>query len=273
MAGRRGALACLLVALAVLAGGAANAQAAERQCVGLIGPETIEGNVVVPAGAVCDLLGTRVLGNVFVREEASLLANGADVRGNVEGDLEAFVDLVESAVGGTLALRESVGTLVAGSSIDGNIESTGSRLVLLFVASIGGNVKVDGGGALIVGDGLEVNGTLEAVAPALFDLHESTVNGNFYLRGALDGGFFCGNTLNGNAEFTENRVLLTIGSLASSCDGNAVKGNVKVEKNQAESEISDNDIGGNLACFGNVPPPVGGGNRVRGNREGQCAGF
>jgi hypothetical protein len=273
MAGRRGALACLLVALGLLAGGSATAHAADRACVGLIGPETIEGNIVVPPGALCDLAGTRVLGNVYVREEAVLIANQADVRGNIEAERDAFVDLTETTVGGTLALRESFGTLVGGSSIGGNVEARGNLFVLLFVSSIGGNMKVIDGGTLVAAEGLQVNGTLEAVGPARFDLRDSTVNGNFYVRGALEGSSFCGNTLNGDAEFTENQTLLTIGSPTSNCDGNEVEGNVKVEKNQAEAEISDNDIGGNLACFDNVPRPTGGGNRVQGNREGQCAAF
>lgn len=273
MSGRRGALVVLLVALGVLAGGAATAQAADRECVGLIGPETIRGNIVVPAGEVCDLAGTRVHGNVSLREGAELVAEGAEVHGNIEAERDAFVDLTETTVAGSLALQQSFGTFVDGGSIGGNVEAKGNLFVLLFGASIGGNMKVIEGSTLVAAEGLLVNGTLEAVAPALFDLFDSTVNGNFYVRGALEGSFFCGNTLNGNTEFTENQTLLTIGSPTSDCEGNVVKGNVKVEKNQAEIEISDNDIGGNLACFDNVPPPAGGGNRVRGNREGQCAAF
>jgi hypothetical protein len=80
----------------------------------------------------------------------------------------------------------------------------------------------------------------------------------------------CGNELNGNSEFTDNRGLLRIGSPGQACAGNDVRGSVKVEKNQGATEISDNDIGGNLACFDNAPPPVGAANRVEGNKEGQC---
>jgi hypothetical protein len=270
MTGRRGMLVGVLVALGLLAGGTA-AQAAERECVGLIGPETIEGDLVVPPGEFCDLAGTRVLGNVFVREEAELIAQEADVRGNIEAERNSFVDLVDSHVGGTLTIRESFGTFVEGGSISGNVEGTGNSFVLLFGPSIAGNVKLVGGTGLIAAEDLEVGGTLEAVEPALFDLFDSTVNGNFYVRGALEGSIFCGNTLNGDTEFTDNRELLVIGSPASNCDGNTVNGTVEVRRNEADIEISDNDIGGNLKCFRNTPPPTGGGNRVEGNKEGQCA--
>jgi hypothetical protein len=262
----------VLAALALLAGGTA-AHAADRECVGLIGPETIEGNLVVPPGEFCDLAGTRVLGNIFVREEAELIAQEAEVSGNIEAERDSFVDLVESHVGGTLKIRESFGTFVEGGSINGNVEGTGNAFVLLFAPSIAGNVKLVGGDGIIAAEDLEVGGTLEAVGPALFDLFDSTVNGNFYVRGAAEGSIFCGNTLNGNAEFTDNREVLVIGQPASNCDGNTVGGTVKVERNQAGIEISDNDIGGNLACFDNTPPPAGGGNRVQGNKEGQCEAF
>jgi hypothetical protein len=258
-----------LVALGLLAGGTA-AQAAERQCVGGIGPETVRGDLVVPRGA-CDLAGTRVRGSVYVREEAELVTEQADVRGSIEAERDAFVDLVDSAVGGTLALRGSFRAFVEGGSINGNLESTGSVFVGLTSASIGGNVKLAGGSTGAIADGLEVGGTMEALGVEFLDLFDSTVNGDFYVRGALEGSFLCGNTLNGNAELTDNRTLLVIGLASPSCGGNHVNGNVKAEKNQAESEISDSDVGGNLTCFDNSAPPAGAGNRVHGNKEGQCA--
>ena len=270
MARRKGVLVGALVALGLLAGGSV-AQAAERQCVGAIGPETVRGDLVVPAGATCDLAGTRVRGSVYVREEAELVAEQAEVRGSIEAEQGALVDLLETSVGGTFTLRDAFRTVVESGSIGGSLEATGGPFVILLGTTIGGNVKVADGTASVFGDGLEVNGTLEAVGLEFFDLFESTVNGNFYVRGGLEGSFLCGNMLNGNAELTDNRTLIVIGSTSSSCDGNHFNGNVVVERNQADSEISDNDVGGNLTCFDNASPPTGGGNRVHGNREGQCA--
>jgi hypothetical protein len=269
MAGKRGMLVCALVALGLVAGGGV-AQAAERQCVGAIGPETVRGDLVVPAGATCDLAGTHVRGSVYVREGAELVAENAEVRGSIEAERDSLVDLVETTVGGTLTLRNAFAAFVQGGSIAGNLESTGDTFLVATFASIGGNVKVSAGAAVIA-DGLEVNGTMEAIGLEFFDLFDSTVNGNFYVRDSEGGSFLCGSTFNGGAEFTDNGTVLTIGSLSSSCDGNELTGDVKVERNQADIEISDNDVGGNLTCFDNAAQPVGGENRVHGNKEGQCA--
>jgi hypothetical protein len=73
MAGRPGTLVGALIVVGLLVG-AATAQAAPRQCTGAIGPETVRGDVEVPAGAACDLAGTRVRGSVQVRDGASLFA-------------------------------------------------------------------------------------------------------------------------------------------------------------------------------------------------------
>ncbi|MFD2419918.1 hypothetical protein [Amycolatopsis pigmentata] len=46
-------------------------------------------------------------------------------------------------------------------------------------------------------------------------------------------------------------------------------------ENAPATELETNDIGGNLVCGGNTPPPGNDGrpNRVRGVRAGQCAGL
>src|ERR687896_243851 len=120
MARRKGVLVGALVALGLVAGGGV-AQAAERQCIGAIGPETVRGDLVVPAGQVCDLGGTRVRGNVYVREGAELYAEQADIRGSIEAATEAYVDLFETTVGGSLLLKNSLGASTEDSSINGNL--------------------------------------------------------------------------------------------------------------------------------------------------------
>jgi hypothetical protein len=48
---------------------------------------------------------------------------------------------------------------------------------------------------------------------------------------------------------------------------------VQIIGNQARAEIYRNRIDGNLQCKDNRPRPVGGNNRVQGNKEDQCAAF
>src|ERR687895_355923 len=137
--------AALAAAGALLA--ASPAQADDRRCDGLIGPETVPGGVVVPDGEVCELAGTRVIGSVRVGTGAALFAQGIALSGNLDVRADADVSL----------------------------------------------------------------------------------------------------------------------------DQGEIAGNVKAVGNRGFTEIGDNDVGGNLTCFANDPAPVGGGNRVEGNREGQCA--
>lgn len=251
MAGRPGTLVGALVVAGLLAG-AATAQAAPRQCTDAIGPETVRGDVVVPAGAACHLVaGTRVRGSVQVRDGASLFAEQADVDGSVRGTTGSRLDF-------------------DGGSVNGSVESNSGAALNLISIAVDGPVRVQGGGTEVFGDGVDARGSLEATGAEFFDLHNSTVSGNFVARDTRLGSFFCGNTLNGNAEFVRNLALLVIGSPTGECAGNRVSGNMRVEDNEAETEISGNEVRGNLICFDNDPPPLGGGNQVRGNKEGQC---
>jgi hypothetical protein len=268
MSGRRSTLVAALMAAGTLAA-ASTAQAAERQCAGVIGPETVHDDLVVPAGLVCDLAGTRVLGNTRVEESAELYAEQAELAGNVDAAPGGYVDLFETTVAGTVRLNDSLGLSAESGSV-GNIDSRAADFIDLFGARVVGNVKVTGPGTAVFGEALDVGGNLEATGADYFDLYDSLVNGTFRVRDNDSGSIFCGNTLNGNSEFTNNRTLLTIGSPDQACDGNRLNGNVLVQGNTSETEISDNDVGGNLTCRRNAPPPVGGGNRVEGNKEGQC---
>jgi hypothetical protein len=223
--------AALATAAALLAAGPA--QADDRSCDGLIGPETVPGGVVVPDGEVCELAGTRVLGSVRVGTGAALFAEDIELSGNLDVRGDANV------------------------SLDGG--------------EIAGGVKAARRGTAVFAQRLIVAGTLEAHGADILDLRDSVVAGNFYVRDTREGSLFCGNTLKGSSEFAGNSGQLTLGSGDGFCDGNRLDGNVKVAGNRGFTEIGDNDVGGNLTCFANDPGPVGGGNRVEGNREGQCA--
>ena len=260
--------------LAGLLAGASPALADDTICTGAVGPVTVPGNLIVPEGQVCELAGTRVLGNTKVEESAELYAEQAQLLGNVtDVDPGGYVGLFESRVGGNVRLNESLGVSSEASTIGGNIESWAADFIDLFGVSIGGDVSARGGETAVFGEDLEVGGDLIAEENDYFDLYDSVVNGSFYVRSTQSGSIFCGNTLNGNPEFTGNMTLLTIGSPVQACDGNRVNGNIIVVNNQAAAQISDNDVNGNLVCRANVPPPLGAGNRVGGNAEGQCRGF
>jgi hypothetical protein len=275
MVGRRTSLVAALVATGMLfAASPALAQDDnDTVCTGAMGPVVVPGDLIVPEGQVCDLAGTTVRGNTYVEEAAELYAEQANLRRNLTVDPGGYADLFESRVGGNIRLNESLGLSSEDSSVGGNIDSRGADFIDLFGGSINGNLDARGPDTAVFAEALDVGGNLTAQGTDYFDLYDSVVSGNFYVRNTQSGSIFCGNTLSGNPEFTGNMTLLTIGSPDQACDGNTVSGNIIVRNNQAEAEISDNDVNGNLQCSGNTPPPVGGGNRVNGNAEGQCRGF
>jgi len=88
----------LALAASILAG--APAQADDRTCRGTIGAVAIDGNVVVPQGATCTLLGTRVDGNVEVKSNARLFARGVAVEGNIQAENHREVVVSPRRVGG-----------------------------------------------------------------------------------------------------------------------------------------------------------------------------
>ncbi|HEX5938071.1 MAG TPA: hypothetical protein VFZ75_10335, partial [Actinomycetota bacterium] len=75
------ALAVVTVTLLV---GVGAAQADDRTCRGTIGSIHIDGNVIVPSGASCTLIGTRVDDNIEVDGGATLVARGVRIGGNIQ---------------------------------------------------------------------------------------------------------------------------------------------------------------------------------------------
>lgn len=68
----------------------------------------------------------------------------------------------------------------------------------------------------------------------------------------------------------DGSIQLESNSGALRVSGNTVGADVQAFQNKGGVEIEDNDIDGNLQCKENKPAPVGGGNRVQGNKEDQC---
>jgi len=165
-----------------------------------------------------------------------------------------------------------------------------------------GNVMVKHGGALWTYEAM-IDGNIEAYGPEYMKINASYVDGNIDITKTTDvpeAGFpneICESKVGGNIELYENYAPYDVGCE----DGNHVYGNIKIEKNyiakdfgtpyainvaynkvkgniQFNDNMSDygefniykNYINGNLECYGNYPYPIGGGNTVYGNAEGQC---
>jgi hypothetical protein len=112
------------------------AHADDRRCTGTLAAVSIDGDVIVPAGRSCTLVGTRVDGNVEVRRNATLVARGVRVGGNVQAENHQRVVVrprtvnqatVRPRVGGNIQLVQGGGGLVLRSNVDGDIQLFGNR--------------------------------------------------------------------------------------------------------------------------------------------------
>ena len=133
-----------------------------------LGTITITGNLIVPAGAFCDINGTIVTGDATVNQNAGLLMDvGAHIYGTVTvahgGQFAAFgsstvggdvlcnqcrvADLHSSTVGGNLTDDGlTQGALISGSTIGGTLQISNSFALRksnfrITINSIGGNLE------------------------------------------------------------------------------------------------------------------------------------
>lgn len=128
-----------------------------------------------------------------------------------------------------------------------------------------GNIRV-GPRATLRARGVRVGGNVQAENARQVSLTDSSrVGGSVQIKQG-GGATVLNSTVGGDIQYDDNRSPLRVSD-------NKVGGNVQIIGNQAHAEIFRNTIEGNLQCKKNSPRPSGGANRVRGNREDQCASF
>lgn len=127
------------------------AQADDRRCSGIIRAVSIDGNVIVPAGATCRLLGTRVDGNIHVKSNATLIARGVKVGGSVQAENHHRV---------VIRARWADGT-VKPSRIDGSIQLKQGGGGLLARNIVGSDIQLFSNDGLFTVRGNRVNGNLQ----------------------------------------------------------------------------------------------------------------
>jgi len=165
-----------LVAVAPLALAAAllvapPAVADDRRCAGTIKAVSIDDNVVVPAGATCRLLGTRVDGNVVVNRNATLVARGVRVGGNIQAENHERVVVrprtvddrtIRSRVGGSIQLVQGGGGRLLRNVVDSDIQlfSNDGRFEVRR-NRVGGNLQCKSNDPRPVGGGNVVQGNKE----------------------------------------------------------------------------------------------------------------
>ena len=211
----------------------------------------VRGNLVVPTGAACRLVGVTVDGNVSVGARAELDVNsGSKIGGNIVAEQCNFVVLFGNpiSVGGNLEAEDCTGQ--SGSS--GWEVTTGPAPGI----TIGGNFACENNADACLVRGGKVGGNVLLSKNGPSQVFSATIGGNLWVN--------------------ENSCT-SPGCEPAVAVNSTVGGNVVVNDNSGPSGaiVGGNVIYGNLQCQGNTPGVTDGGdgpNTVSGNKLGQCAG-
>lgn len=130
---------------------------------------------------------------------------------------------------------------------------------------IKGNILVERGATLNANQ-IRLIGSINAEGARSISVVSSRINGN--VQHDVGGRYTLrSNVIGGSIQVVANR-----SSSASSIDRNQVTQDIQVFENRNPVSITNNRVvKGNLQCKQNVPAPTGGGNRVNGNKQDQCA--
>jgi hypothetical protein len=266
------------------AAGAAAAQA-PATCTGTLSGASVS-SLVIPAGASCTVSNVAVVGDVEVRDGATLDAPSTtfSVGGSVTvGAGATFFSTTSSSIdtGGSLivggSIRAAAGSRLGVTSknfeIAGSVTASGSRFVTLapvpwigFSAAIGGDVSVNGAGSVAVLD-VNIGGSVKIL-------------GSGDVRG-VEVGF---STVGGSVTVTGSDATNPAGPTVFSIVFNTVARSILFNANDTTGTIrppliGGNTVGGNLICAANTPAPTNdepGGpfpNTISGHGVGQCAGL
>jgi hypothetical protein len=174
--------------------------------------------------------------------------------------LGATVAAAAFPAGAAAEERTSRGTIGA-ATVD-NLRVPQRATCVLKGTRVKGTVKVQRA-AVLDAQTVRVVGNVQAENAAKVTVRASSrIGGSVQVKQGARGKVIS-SFVNADVLFDENRGPLAIRD-------NVVGGNVQAFQNRGGIEISRNRIDGNLQCKANSPRPVGGGNVVQGNKEGQC---
>jgi len=133
----------------------ATASADDIECDGRIGARTV-GDIVVPKGETCRLVGTKVRGSIEVEDRARLRASSVLVTKDVDADDARQVRINKnSRVRGDVEIEDGGSVMIVNSRIDGRLKlEDNDKRVVVENNRIGGKLKVEDndGGVRIAGN-------------------------------------------------------------------------------------------------------------------------
>lgn len=239
-------------------------------CRGTAGAVTVPGDLVVPAGASCELTGTSVDGNVTVRRGATLLMDGVDVAGNLVVQADAYAEATSSTVEGTTRLAQSFGLVVEDSTLEGAVTSNIGGFFYATTSTVEGNVRSTSAETVL--ESSVVEGSVNADGDTLTDFYDSQVDGNVTVGAVVSGSAFCSSEVDGRLAVRASEGLVSLGSASDpDCGSTYVGDGLVLRDNLGGVELFGTIVRGATQCVGNDPAPIGARNRFRGGATGQCA--
>ena len=215
-----------ILALGVVLLGAPTATADDLECTGTLSELQID-NVIVPAGATCDLGGTRVQGNITVGTNAALIANTALINGNVHGNgFRAVVLGMGTEVRGNVELKNGRRADISNSVVRQNLLLENNRgKIIVRVTSVGGNLQAfQNDGKLQIISNSIIGGDLQ-----VFDhsgrvkIHQNLVDQDLQVFRNFGIGTLRNNLIRGNLQCKENNPAVV-------ASGSIVGGNSECEQ-------------------------------------------
>ena len=161
------------------------------------GPVTIDANIVVPAGAFCQLNGTHVTGDATAKagppepsNPTGLNSEGATIDGNVDVQQNAqFAAFAGSTVGGNVGCHRCEVADVQDSTVKGNQEDNGvSEGAFISNSHINGNLHIQHGTDFF-GSGFHIDGNTIGdnlgfnQNTGTSDISANTIGGNLHCNG------------------------------------------------------------------------------------------
>ncbi len=136
---------------------------------GSIGARSLD-TVVVPAGAACQLNGTRLRGSILVGDGATLEAAGVQAVGNLQAEGARSVKVGGGATfGGSVQIKQGDAAEIVGTAIGGDLQLDAQRGALRADGNrIGGNLQAVGnrGGVALLDNRIDGNLQCKENAPA-----------------------------------------------------------------------------------------------------------
>jgi len=158
-------------------------------------------------------------------------------------DVECRGTLGDVTVTGNLIVPDDATCTLDGTNVDGNITVKSRASLTSNAASVTGGIQGESARQVVLNPGTTVGNNVSLRKGGDVTIDEASIKGDLQLED---------NT--GAVSLTENQI----------------QGSIQANKNRDGGvTISSNNIGNNLQCQDNSPPPTGG-NNIAKQKEGQC---